>query len=180
MSRVIFVNTKPSALEEGEYLIPQPNFLEEIALHRTKAPRNNLTGNYHLRMIADSIAAKYDPENMTAYSVKAHLYEGRSFSSDEELNDIVVSMIESCYPKVLVKYLEHKILNRPVDAKKIIIVRSDLIPDELAASICIRNGLALGEDKSEETSVAVSKPKKVVGKPALTKEQVELLKAQQD
>lgn len=179
MSRVTFVNTKPESLETGEHLIPEPNFLEEIALHRTKAPRNNLTGNYHLRMIADSIAAKYDPENMTAYSVRAHLYEGRSFTSDEELNDIVVSMIESCYPKVLVKYLEHKILNRPVDAKKIIIVRSELIPDELVASVCIKNGLIIGEDK-EESTVAVSKPKKVVGKPAVTKEQAELLKAQQD
>lgn len=179
MSKVIFVDTKPDSLENGEYLIPEPNFLEEIALHRTKAPKNNLTGNYHLRMIADSIAAKYDPENMTAYSVRAHLYEGRSFASDEELNDIVVKMIESCYPKVLVKYLEHRILNRPVDAKKILIVRSELITNELAASVCIKNGLILGEDK-EESAIAVSKTKKAVGKPAITKEQVELLKAQQD
>lgn len=177
MSKFVFVNEAPASTNNGEHVIAKPNFLKEIALHKTKAPRNNLTGNYHLRMIADSIAAKYDPENMTAYSVKSHLYEGLPFNSDEDLNSIVVDMIETCYPKALTKYVEHEILNRPVDAKTVLIVRSDSIPDELVASICIKNGLAQAVDEEQP---ATPKTKKTVGKPAVTKEQAELLKQQQD
>ncbi|MEM4726302.1 MAG: hypothetical protein QXG63_05120, partial [Nitrososphaerales archaeon] len=72
MSKFKVVSQRPETLKKGEYLIDKPSFLEEIALHRSKAPRNNLTGNFHLRMILDSIAQKYDPQNMTAYSVRVN------------------------------------------------------------------------------------------------------------
>lgn len=171
MGKFIIVSERPASLNKGEYLIDKPSFLEEIALHRAKAPRNGLTGNYHLRVILDSIAQKYDPERMTAYSVRVNNYEGIKFSSDEELNEIIVRMLKSDYPAIFEKYLEYKIKNRPINTELIIYVDSG-IRDYY--HIFYQNGFTELMDQEPK------KPKidRVVGRPALTKEQAEALKKQ--
>ena len=169
MSKFIVVSQKPETLKEGEYLIDQPSFLDEIALHRHKAPRNGLTGSFHLRMILDSIAQKYDPQNMTAYSARVHNFEGRPFSSDEELNSIIVEMLATDYPAVFSKYLDLKIKSRPKGTELVVYVDSDI---QNQYEIFYSNGL------SEFKEVKKPKSDRVVGKPAITKEQAEALKKQ--
>ena len=62
-------------------------------------------------MILDSIAQTFDPQNMTAYSVRTNNFEGRPFSSDEQLDSILVEMIKTDYPTLFTKYLDYKIKN---------------------------------------------------------------------
>jgi len=164
MSKFVVVKEAPAELKKGEYLIDTPSFVPQIALHRTKVPRNGLTGTHYLRMVTDSIAQAYDPENMTAYSIKAHLYDGRPFSSDEELNKIIVEALHNDYPAVFGKYLDVKIRNRPANTERVIYVDSKITNQY---EIFYKNGL------SEEKVEAPQKPKsdKVVGKPAVTNEQ---------
>jgi ribosomal protein S24E len=126
MSKFIVVKEAPKKINKGEYLIDTPSFLPQIALHKTKVPRNGLTGLHYIRMIIDSIAQAYDPENMTAYSVKAHNYEGRKFSSEEEMNKIILEMLHSDCPGVFTKYLENKIRNRPSGTSLVIYVDSKI------------------------------------------------------
>jgi hypothetical protein len=164
MSKFIIVSKKPETLKKGEYLIDKPSFLEEIALHRHKAPKNGLTGNFHLRMIMDSIAQKYDPENMTAYSVRVHNFEGRPFSSDEELNSIIIEMLKSDYPAIFSKYIDYKIKNRPKNTELIICVDSGI---KEIYEIFYSNGLSELKEESPK------KPKSV-----FVKEQAEELKNQ--
>jgi hypothetical protein len=173
MAKFIVVSQKPESLKKSEYLIDSPSFLDEITLHRHKAPKNGLTGGFHMRMILDSIAQKYDPQNMTAYSARVHNYEGRPFSSDEELNDIVVEMLKSDYPAVFPKYLDVKIKSRPKGTELVIYVDSSI---KNQYEILYSNGLS--ELEKEE----VKKPKsdRIIGKPAVTKEQAEALKNQAD
>lgn len=173
MSRFLIVKDKPEDLKKGEYIIDKPSFLEEISLHRTKAPKNGLTGTYHLRMIVDSIAQSYDPENMNAFSVKVHNFEGRPFSSDEELDSIVVDMIADSRPELFLKYVDKKIKTRPYGTSLVYYVDSNL---KGAYDLFYRNGLSDARDVEEKST---SGPKKVVGKPAVTKEQAEALKQQQ-
>lgn len=116
MTKFTVVKELPSVITSDTYIIGEPNFLPEIALHKTKAPKSKLTANFHLRVILDSIAQNYDP-NMTAYSVRTAPFEGRPFSSDEDLNKILVEMIASDYPSLFKKYLDKKIKTRPKDTR---------------------------------------------------------------
>lgn len=167
MSKFTIVQDAPQTVQKDEYVIDRPSFVEEIKAHTSKQPKNGLTGAYHLRNITDSIAQNYDPENMTAFSVKVHLFEGRPYSSEKELNKIVVEMLDMCYPAIFEKYLEKKIKTRPKGTKLVYYV--DFGVDN-AQELFYNNGLS---EKEPE-------PKKVVGKPAVTKEQAEELKKQKE
>jgi hypothetical protein len=118
-----------------------------------------------------SIAEKYDPNNMTAYSVKSHKYEGLAFNSDEEFDAIIVGALKQDYPDIFPKYLEYKIRNRPRNTERIVYVNS-LIKNQY--EIFYQNGFI--EEKQEKPKKETSG--KVVGKPAITKEQAEALKNQ--
>jgi hypothetical protein len=172
MAKFIVVKEAPTELKKGEYVIDKPNFLKEIEMHKTKNPKNGLTGSFQLRMILDSIAQNYDPENMTAYSVKVHKFEGRPFTDNESLNNIVVEMLQADYPAIFPKYLENKIKNRPSKTELVYYVDSGI---KGAYEIFYRNGF---DDSKPE--VVKEKSTKVVGKPAITKEQAEALKNQAD
>ena len=126
MAKFSIVKEAPLELSAGEYLIDKPNFLSEIEQHRSKGPKNGLTAPFHLRMILDSISQNYDPENMTAYSIKVHLYEGRPFSSDQELSDILVEAIKDGYPSMFTKYLDKKIKTRPKNINMVYYVESKI------------------------------------------------------
>lgn len=173
MAKFIVVKEAPAELKKGEYLIDKPNFLAEIAQHRTKAPKNKLTGAFHLRMIADSIAQNYDPEQMTAYSVRVHNFEGRPFDNDETLNQIIVEMVSADYPAVFPKYLDKKIKERPRDTDIIYCVDAGI---KGMYEIFYQNGLSDIKDAVPPKE----KSGRVVGKPAVTKEQAEALKNQAD
>lgn len=173
MSKFVVVKEAPTDLKKGEYVIDKPSFLEQIALHRAKKPRNGLTGSHYIRIVVDSIAQAYDPENMTAYSVKAHNYEGLKFNSDEEFNDIIVRALAIDCPSVFPKYLEARVRNRPAGTTLVYYVDSNIRGQY---EIFYRNGFA--EEKVEQPKK--EKSDRVVGKPAVTKEQVEALKNQAD
>lgn len=119
MTKFLIVKEQPKELHKNEIYIGKPNFFEEIAAHRSKAPRNSLTGVHHLRGIIDSIAQNYDPEGMNPFSVKVHQYEGRPFSNDEELSNILVEMMENSNPNIFTKYLDKKIKTRPTKTEMI-------------------------------------------------------------
>jgi hypothetical protein len=126
MPKFQIVKEAPKDLKKGEYLIDKPFFKEEIAMHKLKTPRNGLTGTHHLRALLGSIAENYDPENMTAFSVKVHNYEGIAFSSDAELNDLLIKMLRADYPSIFTKYLDKKIRVRPAKTEMIYYVDSSI------------------------------------------------------
>lgn len=170
MSKFVVVKEAPKDLKKGEFLIDTPSFLPQIALHKAKKPRNGLTGSHYIRMVMDSIAQAYDPENMTAYSVKAHKYEGLPFATDEDFNKIIVEALRQDCPSVFPKYLDVKVRSRPAGTERVIYVDSDIAGQ---LEIFYRNGL------SEETSQK-TKSNQTVGKPAVTNAQAEAQKNQAD
>ena len=167
MSKFVVVKEAPKELKTGEFLIDKPSFLSQIALHQSKKPKNGLTGLHYLRMIIDSISQAYDPENMTAYSVKAFKYEGRKFTTDQDIDDIIVDALTQDYPSVFSKYLDVKIKTRPSGTSLIYYVDSNL---KGANEIFYKNGLSEAEPEPKKKS------DKIVGRPAITNAQYELEK----
>lgn len=139
MAKFLIVKELPTNTEPGDYLIDKPNFLDEVLQHKSKAPRNKLTAPHHLRGILDTIAHNYDPENMTAYTIKVHKYEGRPFASDEELSDILVEAIRAEHPSLFTKYLDKKIKLRPKDTKTIYLLDTKI---PFAYETFYQNGLS--------------------------------------
>jgi acyl-CoA hydrolase len=164
MAKFVVVKEAPTELNKGDFVIDKPEFLAEINSQRAKAGRNGLTGTNHLRMILDAIAQNYDPERMTQFSARVNLFEGRPFSTDKELNDIVNEMLRSDYPAVYSKYLEKKIKSRPKDTTTVYYVDSNI---KSAHELFIQNGL----DELVEEKPVKEKSGKVVGKPAVTNQQ---------
>jgi hypothetical protein len=118
MAKFVVVKQKPKELKKGECVIERASFLPEIRENAKNASRGGLTGVNHLRSIIGTIGKNYDLE-LTAYSVKPYAYEGRSYSSEEELNDIVVSLLREQYPIIFDRYLDKKIKERPFGTKLI-------------------------------------------------------------
>lgn len=118
MAKFVVVKNKPKDLKKGEHVIERADFLPEIRQNSKNAARGGLTGVNHLRSIVGTIGKEYDPE-LTAYSIKPYLYEGRAYSSEEELSGIVVAMLREQYPKIFDRYLDKKIKERPFGTKLI-------------------------------------------------------------
>lgn len=164
-TKFVAVKEAPAELPKGTYVIEYPNFLEEIAANKGREPRGIITAATHLRYIVGTIGERYDPE-LSAYTVKPHLFEGRIYNNDQELSKIVVEMLQQQYPKVFEKYLDYKIRNRPTNTKLIYYVG-----DFISSTPFFTNGVDSIEEKDVDTFLGL-KPKKVVGKPAVTNEEL--------
>lgn len=175
MSKFIVVKEKPADLKKGEYLIDAVSFATQITQHRAKKPRSNLTERMYLDAIMNSIGEAYDAGNTDPHSnrVKYHNYTGILAPEDKDVNEVLLRAIRSDCAHLLPKYLDTKIRQRPKDTSLVIYVDSDI---QGQYEIFQKNGLV--EDKPEKP--LREKSDRVVGKPAVTKEQVEAKKNQVD
>ena len=166
MSKFVVVKEAPQTLEKGEMVIVQPTFLNEIQHNARKAPKHKQTAVNHLREVLNTIGQKYDHE-MNVFKMKLVNYEGRPFKDDNELSAIIVSILRTEYPVIFDKCLEYWLKNRPLNTKLIYYVG-----DFTTTGPFYKAGLDFLENKDIE-SYMTGKPKKVVGKPAITKEEAE-------
>lgn len=166
MSKFVVVKKIPETLNKGEIVITEPNFMEQIEQNARKAPRSNLTGINHLREILNSIGVKYD-ENMDVMRFRMVNYESLPYTDANELHAIILRILRTEYPAVLDKYLDFQIRARPMGTKLVYYTG-----DFTSSSAFYKNGLDLLEEKDLESFLS-GKPKKVVGKPAITKEEAE-------
>lgn len=166
MSKFICVNTAPATLRKGEVLMQQPDFLEQIRECAHKAAKKNITGVNHLRDILNSIRQKFDP-SLNIFKVPLSQYEGLPFNDEKDMSLIMVRMLKRECPDVFEKVLEHNVKNRPYGSKLIYYVG-----DWCDTGAFTRNGLDSIEEKDVDEYLGL-KPKKVVGKPAVTKKQSE-------
>lgn len=168
MSKFVIVDKAPETLRDGEYVINMPDFIPEIraAAHRANDKRR-LTASGHLRTIAQNIANAYDPDFNVLGKLKVHSFEGREYDSDETLSAIVLELLTRDYPIIFDKYIEKMIQNRPFGTRLI------YFTGPLSKSgVFNRNGMDMLDEKDIDVYLGL-KPKKTVGRPALTKEEAE-------
>lgn len=167
MAKFIVVKQVPQTLEKGEVVINPPLFLEEIQANVRKEPRRKQTAINHLREVLNSIATKYDPE-MNVMKFRLVNYEGISYADDAALSAIILRILNAERPVTLDNYLDHQIRTRPMNTKLVYYTGNFNTTGPF-----YKNGLDLIEEKDLE-SYMTGKPKKVVGKPAVTKEELEV------
>lgn len=163
MAKFVVVSKAPEKLEKGEIVINQPNFIEQIEANKQKAPRNHLTAVNHLREILQSVGVKYDAE-LNAMRIKLVNYIGLPFKDNSDLSTIVVKILKNEHPGVFQKVLEYDLGHRPSHTKLVYYVG-----DSAYCEPFFKAGLDSIDEKDVE-SYLTGKPKKTVGKPAVTDE----------
>lgn len=166
MSKFVMVKTAPATLRKGEMVIGSPDFLEQIRACTHKASKKNITGINHLRDILNAIQQRYETD-LNLFKIPLSQYEGLPFNNENELSNIIIRLLKSERPVVFEKVLEYNIKNRPFGSKLIYYVGhlGDTTP-------FFRNGIDMIDEKDVDVELGL-KPKKVVGKPAVTKEESE-------
>jgi hypothetical protein len=164
MTKFVVVNKAPEKLEKGEIVISQPTFLDQIKQNSRKAPKQKLTAINHLREVLTSIAEKYD-HDMNVFKFRLVNYVGRPFNSDADLSNALTEILRNEYPVIFDKYLEHELKNRPMSTRLIYYVGNFN-----STGPFYKAGIDMIEEKDVE-SYLTGKPKKTVGKPAVTKEE---------
>lgn len=168
MSKFVLIKTAPTILRKGEFVIKSPDFLEQIRACAHKAAKKNVTGINHLRDILNTIQQKFETD-LSIFKVPLSLYEGLPFKDENDLSRIMVRMLKNERPVIFEKVLEYNIKNRPHGSKVIYYVG-----DLGDTGPFFRNGLDMIEEKDVDVELGL-KAKKVVGKPAVTKEESEEL-----
>lgn len=173
MAKFIVVKSAPEKLGKGEIIINPPTFLPEILENVRREPRQKLTAINHLREVLNSIASKYDHDMNTMKFRLVH-YEGIAYKDHNELSTIVQRILKAEYPQAFDRYLEHELKNRPMNTKLVYYTG-----DFNSTGPFYKHGLDLLEEKDLDAYLT-GKPKKTVGRPALTKEEAEALNERDD
>lgn len=169
MSKFVTVKEEPKELAKGTYVIKFPDFLAEVEANSRRAPRTGMTAINHLRFIVWTIAEKYDPTNVfnVTNALRPHLFEGRAYKDNKELSAIVVEMLTQQCPGIFERYLDYQVKNRPANTRLVYYVGPFI-----STAPFFTNGLDSIDEKDVENYLS-GKPKKVVGKPAITDEEAQ-------
>lgn len=166
MSKFVCVKTAPATLRKGEIVLQSPDFLEQVRACSHKAAKKKVTGINHLRDILNAIRQKYDAE-LNIFKIPLSQYEGLPFNDENDISKIVIRLVKKECPSVFQKVLEYNIKNRPHGSKLIYFVG-----DWGDTAAFTRNGIDSIEEKDVDEYLGL-KAKKIVGKPAVTKEESE-------
>ena len=167
MAKFVVVKEAPASLEKGEMVISQPDFLDEIRANAKKAPRVKQTGINHLREVLNAVGVKYDPD-MNVFKIRLVNYEGLPYKDEADFSAIIQRILKTEYPVIFDKVLEYQLKNRPMNTKLVYYVG-----DINSTGPFYKFGLDHLEEKDIE-SYMTGKPKKVVGKPAITDEEAKV------
>jgi hypothetical protein len=165
MSKFVIVKTAPANLRKGEVVLESPSFLEQIRANAHKA-RKGLTAVNHMRDILNAIQQRFEAD-INVFKIPFSQYEGLPFANEDELSKIVIRLLKKESPGVFEKVLEYNIKNRPHGSKLIYYVG-----DLDGTGPFFRNGIDMIDEKDVDVELGL-KPKKIVGKPAVTKEESE-------
>lgn len=166
MAKFVSVKTAPATLRKDEIVLQSPDFLEQVRACAHRAGKRNLTGLNHLRDILTLIQQKYETD-LDILKIPLSQYEGLEFHDDKDMSKIIVRLLKRERPLAFEKFLEYNIKHRPYGAKLIYYVG-----DWGDTGAFTRNGIDSIEEKDIDEYLGL-KPKKIVGKPAVTKEQSE-------
>jgi hypothetical protein len=164
MAKFVVVKQAPERLEKGEMVISPPDFMDQVVANIKKAPKYKQTAINHLREVLSSIAEKYDQE-MNVFKVRLLNYQGLAFNTNEDISAIVVKILRNEYPIIFDRYLAYQLKNRPMNTKLVYFVG-----DLNSSKPFYDAGLDMIDEKDIE-SYMTGKPKRVVGKPAITDEE---------
>jgi hypothetical protein len=170
MSRFLITKMAPKHLQEHEFVIGDPDFYEQIRQCKAKKPRSAQMTAHYLREVLAAVGQKYMGEEFdTLRAINISKFIGVPCGSDKEVHDVLVKAFENQCPKLLLAYVHHLFKQRPAGTNLIYYTGNPKYVTKL-----VESGWEQISDKEFEDSRS-GKPKKVVGKPAITAADAALL-----
>jgi hypothetical protein len=162
----IRVKKKPAELKADEYVIEAPDFMEDIKNCTVRKPQNNVMSLNYLRQLVSDIGQKYvGPEFDALTQVNIANFKGTPCESLEQANETLKKLFTQSFPKMFDAFNEYHIKHRPNGTRVVYY---------LGSGAHVEPFLRLGFEEVLEKNldkVLGGKPKKVVGKPAITDEE---------
>lgn len=171
MSNFVRVRELPVTLEKGEFSIPAVSFLNFIEANKLKMPKGGLVTTNYLREIISSVGLEYIGEEFDpTREINLVHFKGRPFASNMDVNNLLIELFEKEYPTMLRKFVEYHIKKRPQGTNMIYYKGHPKY-----ATVFLEYGIHEILERDLDKHLG-KKPKKVVGKPAITNEEAELQK----
>lgn len=171
MSNFVRVKKIPEDLSKDEFVIATPHFHDFVEAAVLKKPKSGVTTVNYLREMISSIGLKYIGEDFDAMrEVNVSYHKGRPFSSLEDVNAILVDLFDKHFPDMLDAFVEYHIVKRPKGVKVIYFLGSSDYTSKF-----LDHGVHEILERDLDKLLG-KKPKKIVGKPAITNEEAQLLK----
>ena len=162
MSNFVCVSDVPTKLDSCSFVVPKISFKEQIVKCKDKQPKNGTISRNHLREVLAFIGMDYNDESfdpLTSLNVSSLV--GRTYSSDEELDELLFNLFDKQYPKMFDYFVLHHLKQRPIGTKLVYFLPINKGTKPLY-------DLGLQNIKPSDIDVALGlKEKKVVGKPAV-------------
>lgn len=157
------VKKKPTELKSDEFIINSPSFIEDIKESLVKKPINNLMSVNYLRQLVSDIGTKYiGPDFDALTQVNVANFKGTPCDTPEIAHETIKNLFKQSYPKMFDAYIEYHIKHRPNGTRVVYY---------LGSGAYVEPFLRLGFEEVLEKDldkILGGKPKKVVGKPAIT------------
>lgn len=167
--RFVRVKKAPAELKKDEYVVQAPSFLQEIKDCAKKCPRNGTMTINYLRELIARVGSVYSPEDFNPItSVNVSYFKGTPCSTEEEANDILLKIFSTQFTPMLDAYVAHHLKQRPSGTKLVYFLGNG---SQVAPFIKLGYEEVLEKD--------LDKTKKIIGKPAITKEAAEKQKEDQ-
>lgn len=164
---MIFVRVKkvPAELRADEYVINAPSFLEDVKNAPVKRPTNHIISVNYLRQVISDIGNKYIGPTFNALTdVNVSSYKGTPCENNQQVEETLQKLFKQTYPKMFDAYVEYHIKLRPTGTRVIYYLGSGAYVEPF-----LRLGFEEILEKDLDKLIG-SKPRKVVGKPAITDE----------
>lgn len=113
---MIFCRVKkaPASLNKDEYIIPAPDFKEQIAACEKKRPKTGTMTINYLRELIASTGMKYKGDDFDPIrEVNVSPYKGIPCENIDKINEELIRVFSEQYPAMLDAYVEYYIKNRP-------------------------------------------------------------------
>ena len=166
MSKFLIVNLPPKGLQENEYVIGGPDFYEQIRQCKGKKPKSSQMTTNYLREVIAAVGHKYGGEDFDALrAVNVSKFIGVPCGTDGEVHDVLVKAFENQCPGLLLAYVQHCFKQRPSGTNFIYNYGNPRYSTKL-----VESGWEQVSQKEFDADRS-GKPKKIVGKPAITAEQ---------
>lgn len=165
---MIFVRLKkrPTELKSDEYVVESPSFLDDIKNCSVKKPSSKTMSVNYLRQLVSDIGTKYIGLDFNALTdVNVSNFKGTPCDTLEQAHETLQQLFKLHFPKMLDAYVEHHIKCRPNGTRIIYF---------LGSGAQVEPFLRLGFEEVLEKDLDKllgTKPKKVVGKPAITNQE---------
>ena len=168
MSKFLVTSVAPKQLKQHEYVIDYPNFYSEISSCKLKKPKSEqITINY-LREVVAAVCQKYLGKDFDVLrSINVSKFVGAPYNTEKDVHDVLIKIFENQCPELIHAYVQACFKQRPSG--------TNLIYYTGNPNFCTKL-LELGyEQISKKEFENLDKPKKIVGKPAISNEQANIL-----